>query len=483
MANDFVPPDVFPQDDTDKRPEKRQRLDDQSSKQNGASRIVRDSDVEMRDVSHESGKVERKADNMNPLNALKDTYRLLDLISEQSSGGTVDKIIIDQPSLSSFINDVCPGAYQSMTRVDFKALDRLSLQPIGIYGPKNELASFLVSVGVLRQDEQQRIVSDNPHVGLSSGLYLVKTSPASAYVVYKNDMARRLRQLGPPQSSNIHEIAHQVVCLIPPEFATTLVWKIDESDDILPMDLDEESFDRVFTFEVSKSNQQDEDVAMRPGFEVQSKAIDNTVLPTDSDDDTDHTYLPRLLNGETAQAFVTTSYKPSTETHNSFERESCSPLKLRNRIVDAGHLSIAADADNETVQILVENGLDKCYPDAVAAWYNRARTNAKAIQGWKDAHHEELKKAAPSENDLRPLVRHAVITRVLDEYPSFDKSTLCSNDDDAETDDADLFNERLDGFVNVYPSFRDALDKLDIKAITKKEFISLKRRIIGDFSS
>ncbi len=39
-----------------------------------------------------------------------------------------------------------------MTRVDFKALDRLSLQPIGIYGPKNELASFLVSVGVLRQD-------------------------------------------------------------------------------------------------------------------------------------------------------------------------------------------------------------------------------------------------------------------------------------------------------------------------------------------
>ncbi len=49
---------------------------------------MRDSDVEMRDVSHESGKVERKADNMNPLNALKDTYRLLDLISEQSSGGT-----------------------------------------------------------------------------------------------------------------------------------------------------------------------------------------------------------------------------------------------------------------------------------------------------------------------------------------------------------------------------------------------------------
>ncbi len=31
----------------------------------------------------------------------------------------------------------------------------------------------------------------------------------------------------------------------------------------------------------------------------------------------------------------------------------------------------------------------------------------------------------------------------------------------------------------MYPSFRDALDKLDIKAITKKEFISLKRRIIG----
>ncbi len=98
-------------------------------------------------------------------------------------------------------------------------------------------------------------------------------------------------------------------------------------------------------------------------------------------------------------------------------RGSSSNSSHRFVSVDAGHLSIAADADNETVQILVENGLDKCYPDAVAAWYNRARTNAKAIQDWKDAHHEELKKAAPSENDLRPLVRHAVITRVLDEYP------------------------------------------------------------------
>ncbi|KAF9016568.1 hypothetical protein BDZ89DRAFT_1075488 [Hymenopellis radicata] len=485
MANDFVPPAVFPQDDTHKRPEKRQRLDDGSSKRNGPSQTVHDSDVEMRDVSNESDKFKRKADNIDPLNSLKDTYRLLDLISEQSSGGTVDKIIIDQLSLSSFINDVCPGAYQSMTRVDFKALDRLSLQPIGLYGPKNELAAFLVSVGVLREDAQQRIVSDNLHIGLRSGLYLVKASPASAYVVYwpekttwNDDCVSSVRRNRVTFMRYLSKIAHQVVCLIPPEIATTLVWKIDESDDILPMDLDEESFDRMFTFEVSKSNQQDEDVAMRPGFEVHSKAIDSTALPTDSDDVIeDHTYLPRLLNGETTQAFVTTSYKPSTETRNSFTKESCSPLKLRDRIVDAGHLSIDADADHETIRILVDNGLDKCYPDAVAAWHNRARTNAKEILDWKDVHHNELKEAAPSEEDVRTLVRHAVIKKVLDKYPSFDKLALCGNDDD--TDKADLFDERLDALINMYPSFQDALDKTDIKPVTKKEFINLKRHIVG----
>ena len=40
-----------------------------------------------------------------------------------------------------------PGAYASITKVDFRTLDRLSIQPIGIYGCKDEIVRLLQSLG------------------------------------------------------------------------------------------------------------------------------------------------------------------------------------------------------------------------------------------------------------------------------------------------------------------------------------------------
>ena len=37
----------------------------------------------------------------------------------------------------------------SLTRVDFKSLDKFRVKPIGIYGSKNEIVRFLVSVAVI----------------------------------------------------------------------------------------------------------------------------------------------------------------------------------------------------------------------------------------------------------------------------------------------------------------------------------------------
>ena len=36
----------------------------------------------------------------------------------------------------------------SLTKVDFKSLDKFRVKPIGIYGSKDEIARFLVSVAV-----------------------------------------------------------------------------------------------------------------------------------------------------------------------------------------------------------------------------------------------------------------------------------------------------------------------------------------------
>ena len=61
----------------------------------------------------------------------------------------VDKIIIAQDSLRHFLNDISPGAYMSLTKVDFKALDKFQIKPTGIYGSKDEIVRLLRCVAVI----------------------------------------------------------------------------------------------------------------------------------------------------------------------------------------------------------------------------------------------------------------------------------------------------------------------------------------------
>ena len=91
---------------------------------------------------------------------VKGMYRLLDLITELGSSGLgnllflgyqfsrthrilVDKIVIAQRSLQAFINALSPGAYSSITKVNFKRLDNYSLKLLGVYGSKEEIVRFL----------------------------------------------------------------------------------------------------------------------------------------------------------------------------------------------------------------------------------------------------------------------------------------------------------------------------------------------------
>ena len=61
----------------------------------------------------------------------------------------VDKIIIAQESLQEFINTLSPGAYSSITKVNFKILDDLVLRPLGIYGSREEIVRFLREINTV----------------------------------------------------------------------------------------------------------------------------------------------------------------------------------------------------------------------------------------------------------------------------------------------------------------------------------------------
>lgn len=61
----------------------------------------------------------------------------------------MEKVIIDQEYFQKFANTLSPGAYISLTRVDFKALDKVKVSPVGIYGGKEEITSILFSTGAI----------------------------------------------------------------------------------------------------------------------------------------------------------------------------------------------------------------------------------------------------------------------------------------------------------------------------------------------
>ena len=113
--------------------------------------------------------------------SIKGFYRILDLVAEQGSGGlgstcicpmfcvncwlvTVNKVVISEASFQEFINAICPGAYSSVTRVNFKALDELGIKPIGIYGDKQQIVRLL---------SQLRVVDEFMLVPLSSILSIL----------------------------------------------------------------------------------------------------------------------------------------------------------------------------------------------------------------------------------------------------------------------------------------------------------------------
>ena len=112
---------------------------------------------------------------------------------------SVDKIIISQNSLEAFINSVCPNAYVSMTKVNFKALDNYAIKPVGVYGSKEEIVRFLLELVAIDEtmyvtphdyssvlistscfgSAQQLLIDSDTNVGtqpaLRSGLYIVTT--------------------------------------------------------------------------------------------------------------------------------------------------------------------------------------------------------------------------------------------------------------------------------------------------------------------
>ncbi|KAF8122287.1 hypothetical protein EV363DRAFT_1555266 [Boletus edulis] len=419
----------------------------------GSTTVVSDGDESFYQSVDEENLTDRQIhrDEFDLAYRIKGMYRILDLISEQGSGGLVDKIIISQNSLKAFVNSVCPGAYASMTKVNFKALDNYVIKPVGVYGSKEEIVRFLSQLGAINKTIKAQLLV-NPETNariqptLRSGLYIVTTSEQTGdahqiFVLYwpeqttwDDSAANSVRRNRITFMRYLTKMCDQVVSLISSEHAATIIWsERDSEDEDDNLDIDQDVSDRMFTFEVAQTNKQEETVTVRRGFKASSHAI---VLPeapvADSNLMMPAPIAPFLLFGEVVQGFMTVEYRELMVTQEPYKGHYMTSMKLESQLL-SDRLRLSEELDEESGRILVNSVLNKRFPQECRKW--KHETNAVQSTSDSSAKRRVNDMTAKSQKEL-PALRRQIFEALLDEvlrlYPCFDREAFPYDDVAAE---------------------------------------------------
>ncbi|KAI6020260.1 hypothetical protein BKA83DRAFT_674992 [Pisolithus microcarpus] len=421
--------------------------------------------------------------------SVKGLYRILDLITEQGSGGLVDKIIISQSYLQAFINIVCPGAYASMTKVNFKALDQYIVKPIGLYGSKEEIVRFLAELRVIDDALAAQLLADPSTAGptkptLRSGLYLLRpTEPhgqtEQIFVVYwpqettwDDSAPSQVRRNRVTFMRYLTKMCDQVVALISSAHAQTIVWSDGDEDEDEARDEDDEG-GRIINCVVDRTTEQEESVQVREGFKVASRHITYADPAPEASAELGPT-KPFLLFGETAQGFMTIQHQPARRVSDVFKARSFTPLQLENNLM-SDRLCLSESLDDEALNILAKNGLRRRFPKECAAW---AHESNAAVAQCKRMSTDELGKMGATldkeEEKLTLAIHEAIVDTVLNLYPFVEREALPRPRGHQTT--ASLSFQEL---VELYPKADEAFQRhmKGLEKISDYKFRNIKERL------
>ncbi|KAF8549818.1 hypothetical protein OG21DRAFT_542691 [Imleria badia] len=448
----------------------------------------------LEDVDVEATEQSRSEEDL--CSSIPGMYRILDLISERGSSGLVDKIIIDQDSLKRFLNKISPGTYMSLTKVDFKALDRFPVKPIGIYGAKNEIARFLVSVAVIDDTTSTKLINPSEErtekPAFRSGLYVCRVpesvaAPERMYVIYWPEESTWDDDASPPVRRNrvtfmryLTNICDQVTALISEDHAKSMIWSSSANDDQLS-ESDEDDTDRLFTFEVAKTKEQEEGVTVRQGFECASDELVVNELHPDCNMDPEF-FKPRLLFGETRQGFMTARYVPVkrlVKTLNSFKITS---FLLQDTLMKE-RLQLSETIGPRSLTHIVRLGLNKRFRNECAVWGKEVNAIRLAYQKDMDA---QQKKAQDRLSDARAQtessIRFAVVNAVFSGYPMLDRSQCLASVPALTPDEESRLRELYSNLTIMHPgiadNFTDELRRGNCKNIMDESFRKSKEKIL-----
>ncbi|KIJ06916.1 hypothetical protein PAXINDRAFT_19882 [Paxillus involutus ATCC 200175] len=377
-------------------------------------------------------------DELDLAYSIKGMYRILDLITEQGSGGLVDKIIISHDSLAAFITTIDPRAYASMTKINFKALDNYIIKPVGVYGSKGEIVRFLSELGVIDDTIATRLLVDTDTSSptkptLRSGLYIIRTTKQSGntkqiFLLYwpepgtwDDSAASSVRRNRVTFMRYLTKMCDQVVALISSEHAQTIVWNENDEDNDDALDVEQDESDRMFTFEVAQTNDQEESVTVREGFKAFSDRIAILETPTNGSTNAD-SVKPFLLFGETGQGFMTVRYQEAKLVVDAFRARTYNPLQLEGHLV-SDCLHISESLDDEALRILARCGLEKRFPQECRHW----RRESSAVENLSKSRvageiARTKTKLQEDYTNLGRFVHQAILGEVERLYPRLDGS-------------------------------------------------------------
>ncbi|KAH9027352.1 hypothetical protein EDB84DRAFT_1500330 [Lactarius hengduanensis] len=397
-------------------------------------------------------------------------YRLMDLISESGSNGYVDKVIIAQDSLRRFINAISPGAYATITKVDFKILDRLSIKPLGIYGCKDEIVRLLLSIGAVDEKLARLLLAPSDVGGsqrtLSSGLYIVTASAAGPadvhhYVIYwpqdwtwDDSATSSVCRNRVTFMRYLTKMCDQVVALISADHSASIVWN-DEDRDSISIDMDAGDSERLFTFEVTKTNEQEESAISRPGFQTISRAIVRNEAPLDCQVDPS-LFAPRLIPGETVQGLLTAVYIPPRIKIETFDQRSYSRVAL-SATLNNNALVLSEDLDEDSVQTLVDVALGGLHPEQCNEWLSSSQHIRDQFMQEKTKRKSPIARdIANAENFLQRALREEVVDHVINLFPSLGRDELFPP---TQVHGASENSVRLPDIRAQYPTFENIFEK------------------------
>ncbi|KAG8922979.1 hypothetical protein FRC02_011489 [Tulasnella sp. 418] len=412
-----------------------------------------------------------EVEEVDLLDRVNGMYRLLYLHSEEATSGLVDKVMIDQDSLGELMNTIVPRSYSSLSKISFGALDQTSIQPVGIYGSKSQIVRLLQQLNCVDQETVDCLLQPrNEHImhqpWLRSGIYYLNPNTPNldsrqvpSYVIYwpddttwndgAEDSVRRNRTTF---MRYLTRLAGQTFALISSEHGSMLVSIGEKSidskgsqdgtirDDGGDEDgdgEDEDDFGRFYTFEVSKTKDQEEGITVSPGFSAVHSAIKSQSLQStstlhekDSQQASDKPFSPTIITGEGCCGFLSVYHIPPGQKFRSSPGREKTKILLNRDCSIPRNIILAPSLSREGVDILIELGAVRQRAGPIIDTYHKEIQNIDHRKVESIGQNEANLKIELLEETktLHASCRASVISKLLDIYPELDVSRCPTSD-------------------------------------------------------